>query len=58
MLRIGPVQSTSSVPFLGIDIIGAWCDIVNEGHRESGLREECLGWMDVVGMSSPVVSQR
>lgn len=52
-LRMGPVQSTSSVPFFGIDIIGACCAIVNEGRKGNGLRR-----LDALGVLSSAVSKR
>jgi hypothetical protein len=33
-LRMGVVQSTSSVVFLGIDIIGDWCAIVSRKPKQ------------------------
>jgi hypothetical protein len=37
--RIGPVQSTSSVPFFGIEIKGDWeCEVMS--------REKAVHWSD------------
>jgi hypothetical protein len=38
MLLIGAVQSTSSVDFFGIDIIGDWCAIVKDDNERSRRR--------------------